>query len=44
MPRQKIATKIAAPDFELTDTNNHSITLSGFRGKPVVLVLTRGFV
>lgn len=27
----------AAPDFTLTDTNNQEVTLSSFRGKPVVL-------
>jgi peroxiredoxin len=33
-----------APDFELIDTQGQSISLSKYRGQPVVLVLTRGFV
>jgi peroxiredoxin len=33
-----------APDFELMDTQGHSIRLSDFRGKPVVLAFLRGFM
>jgi peroxiredoxin len=33
-----------APDFELTDTQGRAIRLSAYRGKPVVLVLLRGFM
>jgi peroxiredoxin len=33
-----------APDFELTDTQGRTIRLSDYRGKPVVLVLLRGFM
>lgn len=33
-----------APDFTLTDTQDQSVALSGFRGqKHVVLVFNRGF-
>jgi peroxiredoxin len=40
----KLSESIQAPDFELTDTRGRAICLSDFRGKPVVLVLLRGFV
>jgi peroxiredoxin len=33
----------AAPEFTLTAINGHELTLSGLRGKPVVLVFLRGF-
>jgi peroxiredoxin len=33
-----------APDFELLDTQGRTIRLSDYRGKPVVLVLLRGFM
>jgi peroxiredoxin len=33
-----------APDFELVDTSGQPVSLSKYRGQPVVLVLTRGFV
>jgi peroxiredoxin len=33
-----------APDFELVDNKGQQISLSKYRGQPVVLVLTRGFV
>ncbi len=33
-----------APDFELSDTQGRVIRLSAYRGKPVVLVLLRGFM
>ena len=32
-----------APDFSLTATDGSEVTLSGLRGKPVVLVFLRGF-
>ena len=32
-----------APDFTLTATDGHEVTLSKLRGKPVVLVFLRGF-
>ena len=35
---------VTAPDFELLDTQGRSIRLSDYRGKPVVLVLLRGFM
>jgi hypothetical protein len=35
---------IQAPDFELTDTRGEKIRLSDYRGKPVVLVMLRGFM
>jgi peroxiredoxin len=37
--------EVTAPDFELFDTHGDSVRLSDFRNeKPVLLVLTRGFV
>jgi peroxiredoxin len=36
--------QVNIPDFELTDTRGQTIRLSAFRGKPVILVLLRGFV
>jgi peroxiredoxin len=33
-----------APDFELSDTQNRSVRLSEYRGKPVVLAFLRGFM
>ena len=36
--------QVIAPDFELTDTQGRTIRLSDYRGKPVVLVLLRGFM
>jgi peroxiredoxin len=39
----KINENILAPDFELTDTRGNPVRLSEYRGKPVVLVLLRGF-
>jgi peroxiredoxin len=33
-----------APDFELEDVDGHSIRLSQFRGKPVLLAFLRGFM
>ncbi len=32
-----------APDFTLTAIDGSEVTLSGLRGKPVVLVFLRGF-
>jgi peroxiredoxin len=32
-----------APDFELTSIGGESVSLSSYRGKPVVLVFLRGF-
>ena len=42
--KEKINEKDLAPDFELVDTKGQEIRLSNFRGKPVVLVLMRGFM
>lgn len=39
-----LAPAMVAPDFELTDTQGRSIRLNEYRGKPVVLVLLRGFM
>ena len=39
-----ISSQVSAPDFELLDTQGRTIHLSDYRGKPVVLVLLRGFV
>jgi peroxiredoxin len=33
-----------APDFTLTAIDDREVTLSGLRGKPVVLVFLRGFM
>lgn len=33
-----------APDFTLTSIDGREVTLSGLRGKPVVLVFLRGFM
>lgn len=33
----------AAPDFSLTATDGNEISLSSFKGRPVVLVFLRGF-
>ena len=41
---QKIFERVTAPDFELTDTQGRTIRLSDYRGRPVVLVLLRGFM
>jgi peroxiredoxin len=41
----KKLTETMAPDFTLTDTQDRSVTLSGYRGaKHVVLVFNRGFM
>jgi peroxiredoxin len=40
----KLNVKELAPDFELMDTKGNLIRLSEYRGKPVVLVLMRGFM
>ncbi len=43
MAKQK-STGTKAPEFELTDTNDKTVSLSQFHGeKIVVLVLNRGF-
>lgn len=41
--RKQIRENIQAPDFELLDTGGRMIHLTDYRGKPVVLVLLRGF-
>ena len=33
-----------APDFTLTAIDGSEVTLSGLRGKPVVIVFLRGFM
>ena len=38
------APQTLAPDFELSDTQGRAIRLNAYRGKPVVLVLLRGFM
>jgi len=40
----KIDAKDLAPDFELANTKGEIVRLSAYRGKPVVLVLLRGFM
>jgi peroxiredoxin len=39
-----IPIQTVAPDFELSDTQGRTIRLSDYHGKPVVLVLLRGFI
>jgi peroxiredoxin len=39
-----VSSQVSAPDFELLDTQGRAIRLSDYRGKPVVLVLLRGFI
>lgn len=41
---KKIKKQTLAPGFELTDTRGKTIRLEDFKGRVVVLVLTRGFV
>ena len=38
-----VSTGSVAPDFTLTKVGGGEVTLSGLRGKPVVLVFLRGF-
>lgn len=33
-----------APDFELEDIEGHTVRLSDFRGRPVLLSFLRGFM
>ena len=33
-----------APDFEMDDLNGRRVSLSGFRGQPVLLYFLRGFM
>jgi len=40
----KTSSQITVPNFELTDTRGNTIRLSDYRGRPVVLVLLRGFI
>jgi peroxiredoxin len=40
----KVALNAPALDFELADFNGHSVRLSAFRGRNVLLVFNRGFV
>jgi peroxiredoxin len=42
--RTTVTDKELAPDFELANTRGEMIRLSAYRGKPVVLVLLRGFM
>jgi peroxiredoxin len=42
---RNVAVGQAAPDFELTDVEGHTVRLSDYRHKKnVVLVFTRGFM
>lgn len=41
---KKIIENVSAPDFELEDTLGRKIRLADYRGKPVVVVLLRGFM
>jgi peroxiredoxin len=40
---ETVAIGAEAPDFSLTATDGRSVTLSSYRGQPVVLVFLRGF-
>ncbi len=40
----RLEMNMPAPDFELTDTQDRTVRLSDYRGKPVVLALLRGFM
>ncbi len=40
----RLEMNMLAPDFELTDTQDRTVRLSDYRGKPVVLALLRGFM
>ena len=42
MPRVSLNTP--SPDFELTDFNGKSVSLSELRGKNLLLVFNRGFM
>ncbi len=42
--KDKMVDQSTVPDFELTDTRGNTIRLSDYRGRPVVLVLLRGFI
>ena len=44
MARKVLQQLTPAPVFALKDTQGNIVSLESFRGKPVVLVLTRGFV
>lgn len=41
---RKIDVMAEAPDFALKDTRGNEVRLSDFRGQPVVLVVSRGFI
>ncbi len=41
---ERITRLVTAPDFELKDTQGRAVRLSDYHGRPVVLVLLRGFI
>ncbi len=41
--KKQIQDQVTAPEFELVDTRGQTIRLADYRGRPVVLVLMRGF-
>jgi peroxiredoxin len=41
---ERMKEDVQAPGFELVDTQGRTISLANYRGQPVVLVLTRGFI
>lgn len=44
LDRQSGDAPVQAPDFTLKDTQGRQVSLSDYRGRPVVLVFTRGFI